>query len=225
MTKKPFFLVVAILVCLVLVQGVFALDYPDDFRMFEVKGEQENYYSLEEAFWFNPTVYSLDVLEFAQAYFAPEDPVGFFLDAAEYTDDQIDDVAIVFQSFIEPEAVGAFPYLYRCDLEALAENLGADLFDPDARYEFSFYFEDPSTMLELFPRGVGRTDAYNTFRRCALSLAIYARKHGNAPGFQVCYDYIQSALAYYEEQFNAAMEAEAQATAENGAAYPEVPQE
>ena len=68
MTKKAFFLIVALLACLVLAQGVFALDYPDDFKMFEVKGEAENYYSLEEAFWFNPTVYSLDVLEFAQAY-------------------------------------------------------------------------------------------------------------------------------------------------------------
>ena len=225
MTKKSIFLTVAIVLCLVLAQGVFALDYPDDYRMFEVKGEEENYYSLEEAFWFNPTVYSLDVLEFAQAYFSPEDPVNFFLDAAEYTDEQIDDAAIVFQSFIEPDSVGAFPYLYRCDLEALAENLGYDLFDAEGRYDFSFYFEDPSCMLELFPRGVGRTDAYNTFRRCALTLAFYAQKHGNAPGFQTCYDYIQEALAYYEEQFNAAMEAEAQATAEKGTAYPEAPQE
>ncbi|MBP5757117.1 MAG: hypothetical protein J6W39_05990 [Spirochaetales bacterium] len=225
MTKKSLFLTVAILVCLVLTQGVFALDYPNDYKKFEVKGEKENFYSLEEAFWFNPTVYSLDVLEFAQAYLNPDDPVGFFLEAAEYTDEQIDDAAIIFQSFIEPDSVGAFPYLYRCDLEALAESIGADLFDADARYEFSFYFEDPSCMAELFPRGVGRTDAYNTFRRCALSLAIYAQKHGNAPGFEACYDYIQKALAYYEEQFNAAMEAEAQAAAENGAAYPEAPQD
>ena len=226
MTKKAFFLIVAMLACLVLAQGVFALDYPDDFKMFEVKGEEENFYSLEEAFWFNPTVYSLDVLEFAQAYFDPENPVEFFFEAAEYTDEQIEEAALVFQSFIEPDSAGAFPYGYRCDLEALAESVGyADLFDKDARYEFSFYFEDPSCMLELFPRGVGRTDGYNTFRRTALSLAFYAKKHGNAPGFEACYNYIQQAFAYYEEQFNAAMEAEAQSTAENGAAYPEVPQE
>ena len=224
--SKKLTLVVMLVLCLVFAQGAFAEEktWPDEYRMFEVRGEEENFYSLEEALWFNPTVYSVEVLEFLQAYLQPEDPVSFFLDAAEYTDETIDENAVIFQSFIEPEYAGSMPYLYRCDLEALSENLGYNLFDPEGRYEFSFYFEDPGFLTELFPRGIGRTDAYDTFRRCALSLAFYAKAHGEAPGFKAAYDYIQQAFALFEEQFLAAMEAEAQAAAESGQVVQEGPE-
>ena len=236
MSRKKTFIIVAMLLCLLFAQSVFAADatgdaapsekktYPDEYRIFEVKGEAENYYSLEEAFWFNPTVFSIGTLDFLQAYFQPEDPVSFFLSAAEYTDEEIDSYAIVFQSFVEADYAGAFPYRYRCDLEALSEYLGYDLFDPEGRYDIFFYFEDPGCLSELFPRGVGRVDAYDTFRRCALSLAFYAKKHGQAPGFQAAYDYIQEAFASFEQQYNEAMEAEAQAKAESGIEYQEGPE-
>ncbi|MBQ7645308.1 MAG: hypothetical protein IJS84_09820 [Spirochaetales bacterium] len=226
MSKKLTLMIVVLALCLVFAQSAFAEEktYPDEYRMFEVRGEAENFYSLEEALWFNPTVYSVEVLEFLQAYLQPEDPVSFFLDAATYTDEDIDENAVIFQSFIEPDYAGAMPYLYRCDLEALTENLGYDLFDPEGRYEFSFYFEEPGDFAALFPRGIGRANAYDTFRRCALSLAFYAKAHGEAPGFKVAYDYIQQAFAYFEQQFLAAMEAEAQATAENGTVVQEGPE-
>ena len=218
MSKRSVIIVLAIVLCLVFAQSAFAeeKEYPNEYRMFEVKGAAEGYYTLAEAYWFNPTVYSVEVLEFLQAYLSPEDPVTFFLDASKLSNEDIDQYAVIFQSFLEPEYVGAFPFEYICDIEALSDMLGYDLFDPAGQYELSYHFEDPHFFIELFPRGIGRANAYDTFRRCALQLAIYANIKGSTPGFQTCYDYIQDMFAFYEEQFDAAMDAEALIESERG---------
>ena len=223
MSKRSVLVVLAIILCLAFAQSAFAeeKDYPNEYRMFEVKGEGEGFYTLAEAYWFNPTVYSVEVLEFLQAYLLPEDPVTFFLGASEFSDEEIDEHAIIFQSFLEPEYVGALPFGYICDIESLSEMLGYDLFDPAGQYELSYHFEDPKFFIELFPRGIGRADAYDTFRRCALQLAIYASINGKTPSFQTCYDYIQGMFAYYEEQFDAAMDAESLYESERGMENPE----
>ena len=216
MSKRSAIVIIALVLCLVLAQGVFAEGkvYPNEYKIFEVKGEEENYYSLAEAYWFNPTVYSVEVLEFLQAYLSPDDPVSFYMDAAQFSNEDIDQYVVIFQSFLEPEYVGAIPFEYRCDIEALSEFLGYDLFDPEGRYELTYYFEDPHFLVQLFPRGIGRANAYDIFRRCALHLACYTAVNGITPGSLACYDYIQTMIAYYEEQFNEAMEAEALAEAE-----------
>ncbi len=222
MSKRSIIVVLALILCLAFAQSAFAegKEYPNEYRIFDVKAGDDEFYTLAEAYWFNPTVYSVEVLEFLQAYLSPEDPVTFFMDEAMLSDEEIDQQAIIFQSFLEPEYVGAIPFGYVCDIEALAEMLGYDLFDPAGQYDLSYHFESPSFFVELFPRGIGRANAYDTFRRCALQLAIYTSIHGQTPSFQLCYDYIQDAFAYYEEQFNAAMEAEAEA----GMNVPETPE-
>ena len=225
MSKRLAIVLLSLILCLAFAQSAFAegKEYPNEYRVFEVKGEDEGYYTLEEAYWFNPTIYSVEALEFMQAYLEPDDPVSFFLEAAQFTDEEIDEYVVIFQSFIEPEYVGAFPYEYRCDIEALSEVLGYELFDPTGRYELSYYYEDPHFFIELFPRGIGRANAYDTFRRCALQLAFYTKIHGETPTFQILNDFIQSEFARLEEEFNAAMEAEALAEAEKGMEQPEDP--
>ncbi|MBR2281685.1 MAG: hypothetical protein IJ863_03575 [Spirochaetales bacterium] len=210
MKKNTVILAVAMVLCLVLAQSAFAADgdYPSEFRPLEVKDG----YTLEEAFWFNPTLYAADVLQFTQAYMLPEDPVTFYMIAAGYTDDQIEETFVIYQSFFEPDYVGYVNFNYSCDVEAFAESVGYE-FDPEGSYTFSILFEEVEDLVDIFPRGIGRANSYDTFRRAALQLAFYAKKNGTTPGYQVCYDYIQQILAYYQEQFDAAMEAEAAATA------------
>ena len=225
MTKRFAIILLSIILCLAFAQSAFAegKEYPDEYRLFEVKGEDEGYYTLEEAYWFNPTIYSVEALEFIQAYLEPDNPVEFFLDAATYSDEDIDQAVVIFQSFVEPEYVGAFPYEYRCDIEALSDMLGYELFDPTGKYELTYYYEDPSFFIELFPRGIGRANAYDTFRRCALQLAIYTSIHGSTPTFQILDSFIQDTIAQLEAEFAAAMEAEALAEAEKGMEPPEDP--
>ena len=209
MKKKTIILAVALVLCLVLAQSVFAADeYSNEYRPLKVRDG----YSLEEAFWFNPTLYATDVLQFTQAYMMPEDPVTFYMAAANYTDEEIEEIFVIYQSFFEPEYVGYVNFNYSCDVEAFAESVGYS-FDPDGSYVFSILFEEVEDLVDIFPNGIGRTNSYDTFRRAALQLAFYAKKNGTTPGFQVCYDYIQQILAYYQEQFDAAMEAEAAANA------------
>ena len=214
MSKRSAIAIIAVILCLAFASSAFAGDkvYPGEYRIFTVKDEAEDFYSLEEAYWYSPVIYSVEVLEFVQAYLEPDDPVSFFLSAAECTDEEIDQYAVIFQSFLEPEYIGALPFEFRCDIEALVEYLGYDLFDRNGRYELSYYFEDPAFLAQLFPRGIGRANAYDTFRRCAVHLAFYAAKHGTTPSFQICYDYIQYMLSYYEQLFNDAMASEAATT-------------
>ncbi len=221
MSKKSVILAVALVLCLVFAQSVFAddVEYPNEYRPLKVRDG----YSLEEAFWFNPTIYAVDVLQFTQAYMMPEDPVSFYKSAASYTDEQIEECFVIFQSFFEPDYVGYVNFNYSCDVEAFAASVGYE-FDPEGSYVFSILFEDVSEIVKIFPRGIGRANAYDTFRRSALQLAIYALENGTTPGFQVCYDYIEEIFAYYQQQFEEAMEAEA-AAAEAEAAAAEAPAE
>jgi len=222
MSKKAM-VIIAVVLCLFCMQSVFAgKEYPQEYRVLEVKGEEEGFYTLAEAYWYSPTIYSVEVLEFLQAYMMPEDPVAFYLQAAQMTDEEIEECGVIFMSFVEPEYAGNIRYEYRCDLEAIVDLLGYEYNDPAQPYELSYFFETPEFFNELFPMGIGRANAYDSFRRCAIHLAFYAAKHGSTPGFQVCYDYIQDALDYYESQFDSAMEAEAIYEAELEAAQLEI---
>ena len=209
MNKKSIVMIIAVVLCIIVAQSAFAYDTSRSnvYLPLEVKEE----YTLEEALWFNPTIYAVDVLQFIQAYLDPENPVEFYMTAAEYTDEDIENNFIIYQAFIEPEYAGYVNFEYSCDVEAYAESVNY-FFDPELSYVFSIIFEDVADIVEMFPRGIGRTNAYDTFRRCALQLAVYAAKNGKTPGFQLCYDIIQDTLAYYEQQFEEAMAAEAEAT-------------
>ena len=209
MKKRIIVMVAALVLCLLAVQGIFADDvvYPTTFRQFEVRSDEEGY-STEEIFWFNPTIYCLDVLQFTQVYMMPEDPVAFYMSAAEYTDEQIEDYHIIFQSFIEPDYVGRITFSDSCDIEAYFGKYGYEV-DPEGRWSFDILFEDISVVPELFPRGIGRTSAYNTYRRTALQLAFYAAEYGKTPGADVISDYLTQIFEYYERQYDEAMAAEA----------------
>ncbi|MCQ2412587.1 MAG: hypothetical protein MJ057_06475 [Sphaerochaetaceae bacterium] len=207
MTRKSIALIVAIVVCLVFTQAVFAeaTQYPTEFKQLDYEAES---YSLSDAFWFNPTIYAVDMLSFLQAYLKPESPVEYFLAASQYTDEQIEEEFVIFQAFTEPEYVGFVNFVYTCDVESYAQSLGY-VFDPELSYSFSNMFEELSDIAAIFPRGIGRTDAYNTFRRTALHLAWYAREYGKTPGFDACSQFIDYIISYYEQQFEEAMAAEA----------------
>lgn len=205
MKKRSLVFVLFAVLLLVFAQSIFAAQ-PEEFRTFDPQKEE---YSLEEAFWFNPTIYATDALQFIQAYLNPDNPVDFYLAASKFTDEEIEEHFVIFQSFFEPEYVGYVDFNYSCDVEAFAEAVGY-VFDPELTYSFSILFEDLEDIQAVFPRGIGRTDSYNTFRRSAISLAWYAMKNGKTPGFDACNEYIEYILALYEAQFEEAMAAEAQ---------------
>jgi len=209
MKKRSIVLAAALVLCLVLAQTVFAdeVQYPEDFRQFELRSEEEGY-TMEEAFWFYPTVFATDVLQFTQAYLMPEDPVAYFLAAGKYTDEQIEENYVIFQSFIEPEFVGVLKFSESADVEAYATQFGYE-YDPSISYDICVLFDDLSYICDLYPRGIGRTNAYDTYRRAALQLALYAAKNGTTPGFEVIDDYLTQMFAYYEQLFDEAVESEA----------------
>ena len=210
--KKSFVLIIAVAISLVFMQSVFASDAVNKDVFIPLDKEE---FTLEEVLWFRPTTYSLDVLQFLQAYLNPDNPKEFFLEAASYTDEQIDEIYVIFQSFFEPEYAGYVQYWIMCDYEAYYESIGRSIAednDPNGIYGLDVYFEGVQDIAKIFPRGIGRTNAYDTFRRCAIHLAVYADRNGGTPGFQVCYDYIQYILSYYDQLFNDAMAAEDAAT-------------
>ena len=210
--KKSVVLIIAVAISLVFMQSVFASDAVNKDVFIPLDKEE---FTLEEVLWFRPTTYSLDVLQFLQAYLNPDNPKEFFLEAASYTDEQIDEVYVIFQSFFEPEYAGYVQYWVMCDIEAYYDSIGRSIAednDPNGVYGLDVYFEEVQDIAKIFPRGIGRTNAYDTFRRCAIHLAVYADRNCKTPGFQVCYDYIQYILSYYDQLFNDAMAAEDVAT-------------
>ena len=206
--KKSAAMIIAVAISLVFLQGVFA-SAADTQNVYIPLDKEE--FTLDEVLWFRPTTYSLDVLQFLQAYLNPDNPKEFFLEAAAYTNEQIDENYVIFQSFFEPEYAGLVQFWVMCDYEAYYESIGRSIAednDPNGVYGLDVNFETVQDVANIFPRGIGRTNAYDTFRRCALHLAVYADRNGKAPGFQVCYDYIQYILSYYDQLVNDAMAAE-----------------
>ena len=208
--KKSVVMIIAVVLCIIVLQGAFASD-PNEYRQLEVKEG----YSLEEVLWFRPTTYSVDVLQFLQAYLNPSNPKEFFVEAAGYTDEQIDEAYVIYQSFLVPELAGFIQYWIMCDYEAYYESLGMSITDdndPTALYAIDLPLEQAETVADIipmFPRGIGRTNAYDSFRRAAIALAVYADRNGKTPSFDFCLEYIQAVLNYYEQLFNQAMESEA----------------
>ena len=199
--KKSIAILIATVLCIAVLQNAFASDTSpkDEFI---------------EALRLYPTIHSLDVLQFLQAYLNPDNPKEFFLEATGYSDEEIDDIYVIFLSFFDPKHAGVEYWLF-CDVEANYESRGksvTDENDPNGAYALNDMFEeDLPALADIFPRGIGRTNAYDTFRRCAIHLAVYADRYGGTPAFQTCYDYIDYILSYYEQQFNEGMEAEAAA--------------
>ncbi|MBP5163163.1 MAG: hypothetical protein ILP16_09355 [Spirochaetales bacterium] len=213
MSKRIMVLVMALILCVVLAQGVFAEDnqYPSYYKPFRAENIDDGY-TLWDALWFNPTIYCLDVLQFNQVYLMPDDPVTFFLEAAEQTDERIEEDYFIYGSFVEPEYVGRVSFALSCDVEEYAKVIG-HVFDPSFSYYLSNVFTDLETVADIFPRGIGRANAYDTYRRTALQLAYYASKNGKTPAFDQINEYLDDAFAQFEKQFEEAMEAEAAATA------------
>lgn len=210
MDRKPVFMVVFLALCLFLSQAVFASgnEYPTEKRAFDPEVET---YTLEEAFWLQPTVFATEVLEFTQVYMYPEDAVEFFLEAAQYTDEEIEDLFIIFQVFFQQEIAGYVKFRDSCDVQAYLRELGEeDYFDPGMSYILDYYFESPENIAAIYPAGIGRADAYETYRRAALRLAAYCVKNnGNTPCFDMLSEYLEQVYAYYQAEFDAAMEEEA----------------
>ena len=73
MNKKSIVTIIAVVLCIIVAQSAFAYDTSRSnvYLPLEVKEE----YTLEEALWFNPTIYAVDVLQFIQAYLDPENQV------------------------------------------------------------------------------------------------------------------------------------------------------
>lgn len=213
MAKRIMVLGMALVLCIALAQGVFAEDnqYPGYYKPFTAKSVDDGY-SLWDALWFNPTIYCLDVLQFNQVYLMPDDPVTFFLEAAAQTDEQIEEDYFIYGSFVEPEFVGRVSFALSCDVEEYAKVIG-HVFDPSFSYYLSNVFTDLETVPEIFPRGIGRANAYDTYRRTALQLAIYAKKNGKTPASDLISEYLDDAFAKFEKQFEDAMAAEAAANA------------
>ena len=209
--KKSVVMIIAVVLCLFVLQGAFASDAVTKDAYIKL---DKDTFTLDEILWFRPTTYSLDVLQFVQAYLNPDNPKEFFLEAAAYTDEEIDEVYVIYQSFFEPEFAGFIQFWIMCDYEAYYESIDRSIAednDPNGEYGLDLMFDTIEDIAAIFPRGIGRTNAYDTFRRCAIHLAVYADRKGKTPGFDICYQYIQEVLSYYEQLFNQAMESEAAA--------------
>ena len=213
MSKKSVLLAVVLVICLVFTQGLFASDveYLNEYRQFEVKDE----YTLAELFWFNPTVFCIDVLQFIQVYLAPEEAFDFYLSAASFSDEQIEEIFPIFQSFFQPEFLGVLDFSYTCDYELMNEETDYLNVSYDEMYVFSTVFEDPAYVSLIFPRGIGRANSYDTFRRTALQLSLFVRKYGTTPGAAYCKELINQIIAFYQQQYQDAMIAEEEATGIN----------
>lgn len=212
--KKSIIMIIAVVLCLFVLQGAFASDTSNKDAYLPLDKDS---FTLDEILWFRPTTYSLDVLQFIQAYLNPENPKEFFLEAAAYTDEEINEVYVIYQSFFEPEYAGYIEYWIMCDYEAYYDSIGRSIAednDPNGEYGLDLLFEEVQDIAAIFPRGIGRTNAYDTFRRCALHLAVYADRNGKTPAFDICNEYIQSVFAYYEQMFNDAMAEEEALTTE-----------
>ncbi|MCF0237421.1 MAG: hypothetical protein HUK24_02385 [Sphaerochaetaceae bacterium] len=199
-----------ILLVLFMATSVFALEFNSNYY-YQVDPQQVDY-SLKEAFWLSPTLYSLDVLQLMQAYMAPEDALEFFLDAAEFTDDEIEEVFYYYLAIMNPQYAGMVPFSYMADPEAYAESISY-VYDNSVFYSLDSDFTTAEDLALVFPRGIGRTDAYNTFRRSAFALAVYVSNYGATPEADFCYYYIDQLMQYLMSQYEAAMEAEAAAQA------------
>ena len=213
MSKKSVFVAVVVLICLVFTQGLFAseVEYPNEYRQFEIKDE----YPLAELFWFNPTVFCIDVLQFIQVYLAPTEALDFYYSAANFSDEQIEEIFPIFQSFFQPEFLGVLDFSYSCDYELMNEETDYLNVSFDEMYYFGTVFEDPAYVNLIFPRGIGRANAYDTFRRTALQLALYTMKYGTTPGAAYCADLINQIINFYQQQYEEAMQAEEEATGIN----------
>ena len=210
--KKSVVMIIAVVLCLFVLQGAFASDAITKDAYIKLDKDS---FTLDEILWFRPTTYSLDVLQFIQAYLNPDNPKEFFLEAACYTDEEINEVYVIYQSFFEPEYAGFIEYWIMCDFEAYYDSIGRSIAednDPNGEYGLDSLFATAEDVAAIFPRGIGRTNAYDTFRRCALHLAVYADRNGKTPAFDICYNYIQEVFAYYEQLFNDSMAAEEAAT-------------
>ena len=59
------------------------------------------------------------------------------------------------------------------------------------------------------------TGSPDSFRRTALQLALYVRAHGTTPGAAYCSELIEQIIAFYQQQYQDAMQAEEEATGIN----------
>lgn len=207
MKKRISIAAIALILCLVFAQSAFAVEYSDAAKPLDTTRDT---YSLKEAFWFNPTLFTVDVVQFLQAYLAPDAALEFYMDAAQFTDDEIEEYFPIYLSMIEPELAGYYNYYYMCDLEEFAEAVGY-VFDPTMDYTLDEIFTTREQLNEIFPEGISRTAPYDTFRRTAIHLARYVAKYGKTPAFDEMFEYIDYVFAMYMQQYEEAMAAEAAA--------------
>lgn len=196
-----------VLICVVAfiaVQGAAAKSfYPAD-------GQTE--FSLEEVYYLNSAMLNSDMLQFLQAYINPDDPLSFYREAAEWTDEEIETNAFYYLSFVYAEIAGKIPFYYFSNIEEYIKVTAQDV--GQGPFGFSENITSFDDLRAIYPSGIVYCNPYDMLRTTARQLVYYILLHsedGRSPSADVASEILDQIFAYLEQQYEEAMESEAAA--------------
>ncbi|MBO4388097.1 MAG: hypothetical protein J5785_01495 [Spirochaetales bacterium] len=194
-----------IAVCIVL---VFAVQNLGAKTFLPAPGQ--NLFSVEEVYYMNSALVSCDMLQFLQVYFNEEDPLAFFLEAENWTDEEIEEYAYYYFNFTFPEIAGRIPFYYFSNIEQYIAATGQSIGEgPFSLNENITTFSD---LADIYPSGIIYCNPYDMLRTAARQLKYYVAlksPDGRSPSYDTAKMYLDYIFAAYEAEFDQAMAEEA----------------
>jgi hypothetical protein len=176
-------------------------------------------FSLDEVFYLNSAMLNCDMLQFMQAYMYPNDPLTFYQEAANWTDEDLETNAYYYFSFVYPQIAGQIPFYYFSDLEEYIAVTQQDVGEgPFEVYENITTFEDLRT---IYPSGIVRCNPYDMLRTTARQMVYYialVSEDGKSPSAEKADAILQYLFEQIQQEYENAMAAEQSAAAEQTAA-------
>ena len=199
LNKKSFILLLVVLLITVFgAQSIFASVYQID--------SDQTTFTKEEAYYINGPLFSADVLQFMQAFQSPDSPLMFFSNAAQYTDQEIEQNFYYYLAFLIPQAAGQIQFNVLADLDEFAKATGTELSDDGLSFQASF--TSTADLAAIYPGGLVLTEAYDGFRTTARNLLNYTAENGKAPPFDNCTAIIEQIYQQMTAEYEEAMQAE-----------------
>lgn len=196
-----------VLICVVAfiaVQGAAAKSF------YPAEGQTE--FSLEEVYYLNSAMLNSDMLQFLQAYINPDDPLSFYREAAEWTDEEIETNAFYYLSFVYAEIAGKIPFYYFSNIEEYIKVTAQDV--GQGPFGFSENITSFDALRAIYPSGIVYCNPYDMLRTTARQLVYYILLHsedGRSPSSDVASEILDQIFAYLEQQYEEAMASEAAA--------------
>jgi hypothetical protein len=202
-----------IMVCLIAIfagQNLAAASY--------LPADGQDSFSLEEVYYLNSAMLNSDMLQFMQVYMYPDDPLTFYQQAAKWTDEEIETNAYYYFSFVYSQIAGKIPFYYFSNLEEYIAVTEQDVGEgPFQVYENITTFDD---LKKIYPSGIVYCNPYDMLRTTARQMVYYIAlqsEDGQAPSAAKAQEILDYLFQQIQQQYTAAMEAEA-AAAEAAAA-------